>query len=179
MTASLLIEWMLGVLGSLPLRCSCFVGTDGNTGFGQEAFDQDVAAIFGGHSAGVQNEVGNLLCDFLSDNELAVLDTFAPLSHTFYGTQGHRSRPDHFFGPRDICGRAKLRFLWRSGRRLQVIPDKNPRDHYPLLFSSDLPPPNRDIFPKNERWCTDALAVGMAQGVGRETFFLKMIKSEL
>ena len=47
-TASLLIEWMLGVLGSLPLRCSCFVGVDGNTGFGQEAFDQDVAGMLAG-----------------------------------------------------------------------------------------------------------------------------------
>ena len=170
-TAALLIEWMLGILRGLPLRCSCFVGTDNNTGFGQEAFDQDSSGIFGGHNAGVQNEVGNMICDFLRPNELAVLDTFRPLHHTFFGTGGHRSRPDHIYGPRDLGNRARLKVLWRSGRRLQLIPDKDPRDHYPMLFECDLPPANREIFQSNEGWCADRLAAGLAKGRGREEFF--------
>ena len=71
---------------------------------------------------------------FYEDNFCDVGSYFRAAGPTYFGLEGYSSTIDRVIAPKQqLHNFTGVCVAWRSGRRLQLIPSKDCRDHYPLL----------------------------------------------
>jgi len=137
---------MTSVLAEVGNRAWVMIFTDTNDQFGKQRRrgghtqaaepDRHVGELNGG----LEHYTAKRLRTFLQIHELAVLSShISPGPATYYGPSGQRSLIDHAIIPCDLAGRVRAyTVLRREMQKLQVIPDRRPRDHSPVWLHIDM-----------------------------------------
>ena len=144
-------DWADKMVNAAPSRCCIVVGGDLNAHVGyvrhpeREALDleREVMAGCGEYRQVEANYNGERLAKFCRDQHMAIENTYYPRGGpTYWNALGGRevaSRLDDILLPATRHQLVKHCFvLRREGRRLQLIPHRRPRDHWPLMIRAKL-----------------------------------------
>jgi len=170
-TVSLILEWVCEMLDIIPARATVFLVGDFNDAFAQ-CEDSDYKSVLGIYPQTIyQGHVASQLLDICYQHYLMVATTFYRIEPTFYGSvPSAESNPDHIMLPQSCKDDIESLLVYKtSGRKLQLIPDNRPRDHYPLVLKLSyrlkvaIPSPVLT-------WNHNKIAACLQFGVGREAY---------
>jgi len=173
-----IMNWVFKSANSSPCRSTPICGGDLNSSVGTYADGRPWE--FGGWSFGGGNVTAAGLCasGWLDDEraELCAANSFfAEASPTSVGEHGVATSIDHLFLPKGLLPAVqKLYVDWALGRKLSLIPAREPRDHLLviMLLQYLLASP---LSPKaSERFCQEKLAACLQKGEGRLEFLLDL-----
>eukprot|EP00969_Alexandrium_andersonii_P207457 9165434-Alexandrium_andersonii.AAC.1 len=136
--AGRLWEYVRAFIARLPGRCIPLLCTDANARVGlqrvSDAWVPGQSMAIGEQFPQQENSNGGRLRTMLEEHEMHAVNTFFPISETYYGFFGDRSRPDYICLPRsmqqNITG---CRALYSVARRVQAFSAPGIRDHIPIL----------------------------------------------
>jgi len=164
-------EWIEDEIHSCPATCTpCLLG-DLNEKFRPDDQEDEQLMVGPYGSAEAESFTASTLRKIMYDNDMCVIDTFFDLPDTYYHHDGNSTKPDHIIIPNGLRGRVRGCEVWKqTGRRLQLIPDFNPRDHYPMILRMDVPPACCTNQMKRSRWNQDAISDCQQNGERRTEF---------
>ena len=134
--------------------------------------------VVGEFARGAVNHAGKRLREVAAKIHFKIADTFYPALPTFYGPIGASSWPDHILMPAGLLGWTKRVFaMGREGRKLQLIPTRERRDHIPLATDFDYMLPflaNQRQNKQHTRWDWETISLCWMKGAGRFSFLTEL-----
>ena len=173
-------NWMQEHLQSLPARTTPFLGADINSKFGTTKTGSSWEAGTGSFNTGVASSAGESWEQwFLTTGFGSATTMHKDAGPTFYSSKANGTTIDHFIAPMELCNKLKAVRPKQAARRLQIIPDSQPRDHMPTIYSWEYHFPFKTKnFEEEERlvWDFDKLAACLQRGIGRLEFLQDLEK---
>lgn len=174
--AKAMLAWAGGVLSPLGRRTVPIGGMDTKDQFAIHRlltgeWQHYSGATVGGEGAGREYEIAEEIREFCAAHYLQVETTRWATGSTYFGPRGHGSKVDHFLLPTDVANRVKK--VWvdmRAGRRLQVIPAREPRDHMPVRIAVDLSYGRTEKAERKSNIARDLLMRALARGERRREY---------
>ena len=167
-------QWAQAVSSRAPARTLLCVAGDFNGGFGLDKDGEKWSRGTGDFNLRKATPATATWEHWLLHGDLSVVLTLSnAVKASYYSSAGRGSLPDNILLPRATAKQAIASVNWRVARRLQLIPDRKPRDHVPVRVS--LPYAFGSAWKeKEEQWSKDKLAAALQFGMLRWDFLVEL-----
>ncbi len=134
-TITVLCEWLLNLVLALLVLCSSFVALDGNLLMKCLA---SCCCCVGKFADGRTGPMGATVSLFVQQIGSVMPVTFCRIGPTYFGVHGNASHPDRVSVQDSFRSTTMtITTVRRTGRVLQLILTRRPRDHVPTILISD------------------------------------------
>ena len=182
--ANSLLKWVSEVMDKCRQRSFPMIFTDLNDEIGLQLVENEWTYIetptAGSQDAGREGHVGYEFRTLMNLHHMSIANTFLKREPTYWGPNWNTSRIDFVVLPSEAMKFAEaVNVMHRAGKDLQVIPTKEPRDHFPVhihfkyRMTTGVPHSTNWL-----RWDRHSLAEGVCQGRYRREF-VKEVETQL